>query len=392
MSPAPLGAPITRAALVATSPPGLTESFIRAHRDQLPADTLFLHGWPPMVDGRRVPLSRPERVYCQLRRRVLGGSDARQHAAEYVRALRRHRAQVVIAEYGHTSARVIGACQTAGVPLVAHFHGYDAHKRDMVAKWEAQYRALFRGAAAVVAVSRAMRHALIALGAPAERVYWNPCGAEVDWFAPHDPGTAPPVLVAVGRLVEKKGPTYTLRAFARALAAVPEARLRLLGAGPLDQECRALAAELGIAHAVEFMGGRPHAEVRDVMGGARAFVQHSVVAASGDSEGTPVSVLEAGASGLPVVSTRHAGIPDVVVDGVTGLLVAERDVDGMAAHMIAVLRDPARAARLGAAGRRHVVAHYSTALSVRRLWAITAGCARGAPPPAGDELVAPADA
>jgi len=90
------------------------------------------------------------------------------------------------------------------------------------------------------------------------------------------------------------------------------------------------------------------------MAGARAFVQHSLRAADGDSEGTPVSILEAQASGLPVVATRHAGIPEVVLDGETGLLVAERDVDAMAAAMLRLLREPAYAGTMGAAGRRRV--------------------------------------
>jgi colanic acid/amylovoran biosynthesis glycosyltransferase len=99
-------------------------------------------------------------------------------------------------------------------------------------------------------------------------------------------------------------------------------------------------------------------------------VQHSVVAESGDSEGTPVAVLEAGASGLPVLATRHAGIPDVVVEGTTGLLVDERDVDGMAEHMVRVLRDPALAGALGRAARAHVAENFSMAHSVARLWRV----------------------
>ena len=97
-------------------------------------------------------------------------------------------------------------------------------------------------------------------------------------------------------------------------------------------------------------------------------MQHSVRASDGDSEGTPVAVLEAGAAGLPVVATRHAGIMDVVVDGETGLLVDEGDVDGMARCMVQLAREPDVAARLGEKARNHIVAEFSMDDRLGRLW------------------------
>jgi glycosyltransferase involved in cell wall biosynthesis len=93
----------------------------------------------------------------------------------------------------------------------------------------------------------------------------------------------------------------------------------------------------------------------------------------GDSEGTPVGVLEAGASGLPVVATRHAGILDVVVDGATGLLVDEGDVVGMAEHMLRLAREPELAGRLGQAARRRICAHFTMDQSIAKLWSIIEG-------------------
>jgi glycosyltransferase involved in cell wall biosynthesis len=93
-------------------------------------------------------------------------------------------------------------------------------------------------------------------------------------------------------------------------------------------------------------------------------------AADGDSEGTPVAVLEASACGLPVVSTRHGGIIDAVIDGTSGFLVEEGDVEAMAEHMLRLVRDPGLAATLGAAGRRHIVDNYSAEKSLSRLRAV----------------------
>jgi glycosyltransferase involved in cell wall biosynthesis len=107
---------------------------------------------------------------------------------------------------------------------------------------------------------------------------------------------------------------------------------------------------------------------------ARGFVQHSVEAESGDCEGTPVGILEAGASGLPVISTRHGGIPEVVVEGETGLLVDEKDVPGMAAHMIRLIREPDLAAQLGLAARRRVEALFTMERSLGQLWSVIRSC------------------
>jgi glycosyltransferase involved in cell wall biosynthesis len=106
------------------------------------------------------------------------------------------------------------------------------------------------------------------------------------------------------------------------------------------------------------------------MRGASVFLQHSVVASDGDREGTPVGVLEAGAAGVPVVATRHEGISEAVVDGETGLLVDEGDVERMGDALVELMSDPERARRLGAAGRRRVESFYSTDRSIEGLWAI----------------------
>jgi glycosyltransferase involved in cell wall biosynthesis len=137
-------------------------------------------------------------------------------------------------------------------------------------------------------------------------------------FAGAAPSGAAPIFISVGRFVDKKGPQLTLAAFADVHRAEPAARLRMIGDGPLLDECRTLAVRLGVNRAVTFLGQQPPSIVQLEMRGARCFVQHSVEAATGDCEGTPVGILEAGASGLPVVSTRHGGIPDVIVEGKPG--------------------------------------------------------------------------
>jgi colanic acid/amylovoran biosynthesis glycosyltransferase len=363
----------TRLCIVTPYESTLTETFIRAHVERLPADVMLVEGWRPKVCGRTV-LSRPRIALYKAARMLLGEGGAREMTAAYVRAFRRHRAEAVLVEYGDTAVHVFEACRRARLPLVAHFHGYDASEHETLRKNAAAYPRMFEAAAAVIAVSHAMRRRLVSLGAPPEKVHVNHYGVDCEEFGGGDPAAAPPTFVAVGRFTPKKAPQLTLKAFAEARRACPGARLRMLGEGPLLAECRALAAELKIEDAVEFLGARPHAAVREEVRRARAFVQHSVVAESGDSEGTPVAIIEAGATGLPVVSTRHAGIPDVVVEGETGFLVEEGDVEGMAGHMARLALDAGLAASMGRAARRRVETHFTMERSLGNLWAIIESC------------------
>ena len=208
---------------------------------------------------------------------------------------------------------------------------------------------------------------MLQLGCPREKLVYNPCGVDCQRFEGADPASANPHFVAVGRMVEKKAPHLTIASFARVVKECPQARLRLIGDGLLLGVCRDLTAALGIEHAVTFLGAQPHDIVEREMRQARALVQHSVTASNGDSEGTPVAVLEAGAIGLPVVSTRHAGIPDVVAEGVTGLLVDERDVGEMARHMLTLIGNPALSAELGRNAAAHVRQYYTMEQSISRL-------------------------
>jgi glycosyltransferase involved in cell wall biosynthesis len=354
--------------------PSTSETFIRAHAQRLPGRVVLIHGWPPSI-GEQPLLSRTGRAMRKLFELAAGGESPT--TAAYVKAFRRYRPCAVLAEYGTTGVLVLPACRRAGIPLIVHFHGLDASVRTVLQENAETYPAMFKEAAAVISVSRAMHERLIALGAPRDRLHYNPCGVDCREFSGATPATAPPVFLAVGRFVDKKAPHLTLRAFALVHRLLPAAALRMVGDGPLLDGCRHLASELGVDGAVTFLGAQPHSVVREEMRGARCFVQHSVEAPSGDCEGTPVGILEAGASGLPVVSTRHAGIPDVVVERETGFLVAEGDVDAMADRMICLAKDPDLARRLGLAARERIEHSFSIERSIDQLSKIIESCVAG---------------
>ena len=363
----------------------VSETFIRAHAERLPANITVVHGvsrGPVWLGDKPVLSQSPLYRAARTLRSVLARWPRNWHTtAALLAVFRRTQPRAVLAEYGTAGVHALEACRLAHVPLIVHFHGYDASKKSTLNKHRKTYRRLFQQAAAAVAVSRAMRQKLISLGAEPEKVHYCPYGVEFRQFQGAQPSTNPPVFLAVGRFVEKKSPDLTLRAFAETFRARPESRLRMIGDGPLLGPCRDLAESLGIGAAVTFLGSQPHQAVEQEMRMARAFVQHSVEAADGDCEGTPVAILEASASGLPVIATRHAGIPDVVLDGETGLLVDEHDVAEMALLMQKMVDDLQLAARLGQAARMRVERHFSMQESIDRLWAIIQAAVHGAPPP-----------
>lgn len=351
-------------------PPTLTETFIRAHLDRLPARILPIYGHLG-ADGK--PVGRPAlpvrayRAFCDryftLSVEALVPKDLR-------RFLRHSGGVALLAEYGMAGVRMMYACQDVGVPLIVHFHGYDAYADHVMKAEGKQYPALFSIAAAHVVVSRHMQQQLIQLGAPPDRVHLCPYGVDVSKFIGGGPATAAPHFVAVGRFVEKKAPHLTILAFSRVRKECPKACLTMVGDGRLLGPCRHLVKALGLGDSVQLPGPAEHDQIAGLMLRARAFVQHSVQATSGDCEGMPLAILEAGASGLPVVATRHGGIQDVVLEGETGLLVDEHDIDEMARNMTLLANDPGLAGRLGGAARRRITAEFGVERHIKNLWNI----------------------
>ena len=329
----------------------------------------MVHGWRPSI-GSKTVLPFYNLALHKVGRVLLGHGLQREITSAYVKAFQAFAPHAVLAEYGPTGAAAVEACKQLGIPLIVHFHGYDAHVRATLDEHRETYPLMFAQAAAIIAVSRSMQRQLISLGAPAGKVHYNSCGIDCSAFEGAEPEKAPPLFITVGRFVEKKGPEVTLKAFSQVQRKFPRAELRMIGDGPLFEKCKALASSLGIANAVTFLGAQQHAVVQAEMRNARCFLQHSVEAPSGDCEGTPLGILEAGASGLPVVATRHAGIPDVVIEGETGFLVNEHDIDGMAGHMLRLLEEPMLAARMGQAARTHISNNFSQQQSLEKLWTI----------------------
>ena len=283
--------------------------------------------------------------------------------------LKTHNIDVVLANYGISASHMIPPCKALNIPLLAVFRGHDATDKKLLSQYREKYIALFDYASFLIAVSERLKNQLISLGAPEEKIRIIPSGVNTSKFTPSKELIREKHFIGVGRFTPKKSPLHTLRAFHGVLAKFPEATLTLAGKKDgLYEECVALVKELGMEKSVTFTGVLDHEQVSDLMQHSLAFVQHSITAANGDTEGTPVGIMEASASGLPVVSTRHGGIPDAVIHEKTGYLVEEGDDKAMAHYMIQLCENPERAREMGLAGRKHMQEHYEHSDQISKLY------------------------
>jgi glycosyltransferase involved in cell wall biosynthesis len=208
----------------------------------------------------------------------------------------------------------------------------------------------------IIAVSEYIRKALIAKGYPEDKVVVHRNGIDLGFFSIDQRVERKNTILFVGRFVEKKGTIYLLQA-ARALKdAGVDFELVMIGDGPLATELKTVASNAGIR--CSFPGFLPVEEVRNWLARSRVVAVPSVVAANGDSEGLPTVLLEAQAMETPVVATRHSGIPEGVIDGVTAELVDEKDVDALADRLKSFLLSPEKARQFGESGRRYVTQYF----------------------------------
>lgn len=290
---------------------------------------------------------------------------------------------LVHAQFGTDGVYALKLARALKVPLVTTFRGFDATLstgallRSGYVSW-INYR-LFRGELArkgdlFLCVSDFLRRKVIRLGFPPERtiVHYNGVDTRAIRPASHPRQN---LVVHAARLVEKKGTSYLLRAFALVAAKDDGARLLVIGDGPLRAPLAKEANDLGLKERVSFLGHVAHPSVLEWMAKASAVAIPSVTARSGNSEGLPNVLLEAAALGVPAVATNHAGIPEALEDGRTGFLVPERSVAELSDRLLYLLRNQSARDEMGKAARA-LAERFDLALQTRRLEAIYRGLIR----------------
>jgi len=277
-----------------------------------------------------------------------------------------HQARATIM-HGHwvIPGGLTAALAGSGLPLVVSLHGSDVYVAETLPPARAAARWTFARAGFVTACSDDLARRAIRLGADAGRIETVPYGVDAGRFHP-DPvrratiraelhvAPARTLVVAAGRLVRKKGFEYLIAA----LASLPDAVLAVAGAGTLDDELRTQARTAGIGDRVRFLGDETQERVAGLLAAADVVVVPSVRDDSGNVDGLPNVVLEALASGTPLVTTTAGGIGAVVEHGATALVVPERDPAAIVAAIRTLEADRDRAGRIGAAARALVEARF----------------------------------
>lgn len=374
--------------ILTTSVGKVSETFIRRHIEGIaPGRTVVVSergrrrrpAWT--IDCPHAELRDPTGWYLpnRLLRRLKPGrsglhpppwTPSQRAVTDLLRFLEHHQVDVVLAEYLDRWHRFVGPVQDTGARFFAHAHGYDVSTA-LDHGWSTRYSD-YAAAEGVITMSEFSRRRLIEeVDLLPSAIHVIPYGVDVpDEFPDPVAGGAAVQCLAVGRMVPKKAPLTTIRAFALAAGADRRLRLDVVGDGPLLGTAQALVDELGMGDRIRLLGARPSHFVGSLMATSQVFLQHSVTAPDGDQEGLPVAILEAMAAGLAVVASRHAGIPEAVVDAKTGALVEEHDVDGMARAIAAVTGDPVVLRELGLNGWRRAHERFSSERELASLRAL----------------------
>ena len=265
-------------------------------------------------------------------------------APDFHARARRVGATLVNAHFAMDGANALALAQAVNVPLIVTLHGNDVTASERLHRiairgqlYLLRRQRMWKTAKLFLCSSQFLRRKALEIGFPEDKLKTHYIGVNLKFFCPPANDRPRQNVLFVGRLVEKKGCTYLIQAMQKVQSRFPLARLVVIGDGVERTNLEAQARNLGIH--CDFRGAQPSSVVRDEMNSARVFCVPSVTASNGDSEGFGIVFAEAQAMGVPVVSSLHGGIPEVVCDGSTGLLAPERDHSRLAEHIIRFFAD-----------------------------------------------------
>ncbi|MBW4486460.1 MAG: glycosyltransferase [Trichocoleus desertorum ATA4-8-CV12] len=309
--------------------------------------------------------------------------------SQWLRSLQKLSAHLIHAHFGIDGIWGLFLARKLGLPLVVTFHGNDATGMDRHPSGQVRVNPLdflfkrgqffrdlyvsrrgqlFAEAACVIAVSEFIREQLIKKGCPAEKVTVHYIGVDVDKFTPNPAIAREPVVLFVGRLVEKKGCGHLIRAIAQVQTTLPTVELVVIGDGPLRSTLEQQADNL-LKH-YRFLGAQSPEAVQGWMNRAAVFSVPSITARTGDAEGFGMVFAEAQAMELPVVSFATGGVPEAVAHGETGFLAPEGDWETLAKYLLTLLQETQLRQRFAAAGRQRIIQHFNLKHNTAKLEAI----------------------
>ena len=325
----------------------LVDAHVFTHRRENAEQFPYMEKW---VHVLRKPGMRWWRRFIHKQVRQEPWRMYRWEVREMLLMLARIDARVLHLYFGHVAPHFLPLLKVWRHPTVVSFHGADVAVDMEKPRYRAAMQEVFHLVTKVQARSAALAEDLLTLGCPPEKVVLHRTGipgqnwAFCERAAPEGGAWH---LVQSGRFIEKKGLDLTLRAFAVVVARFPQARLTLIGDGPLRAALEEQVKALGLQERVAFTGFIHPLKMKPIIDTAHVFLQPSRTGKDGNREGVPNAMLEAMSSGMAVVASRHGGIPEAVTDGVNGLLVAEDDAATLTAAVLRVMEEPGLAARLG---------------------------------------------
>jgi colanic acid/amylovoran biosynthesis glycosyltransferase len=272
--------------------------------------------------------------------------------------------ELLHAHFGQDGYYAMRIAEKLNIPFMVTYHGQDCTVKswDKIKTCQLSNliyvlfkRKIFKKAARIIAVSEFVKQELIKQGCNKDKIVVQYIGVDVRRFSytPREKKDAnyPVQLLCVGRHTEKKGLRYLLEALS---VCDGNFTLSQIGEGELTEQLKGWIKEYGLENKITLLGSVPSTQVNEQMKQSDIFVLPSVRAENGDSEAFGIVFIEASAVGLPVISTRHGGIPEAVQDGISGLLVDERDSKGLAKALDALIADSELRLELGAKGRKMV--------------------------------------
>ncbi len=364
--------PAKRLAIVARSPDAVSQTFVRRHIEHLNGGNTVVICDRRYEDGT---FGRPLYFYDRSRTVAFVGAFTGMRQAFSNLLTPRNNGQLrdflrekdvthVLMEFGYIATDLGDELLASGLPVYCMFRGNDASGHLTKFSYRRRLKKVFNRLSGVIAVSSHLLDNLAAHGMRHENSLIAPSGADTRLFVPGTPLDG--LCICVGRMVEKKSPLPLIRAFAKS-ANEHSLTLEFIGDGPLEGRAKGLAQELGIADRITFHGRMPHEKVIERMRNAMMYVQHFQTSENGETEGMPGVISEAMACGLPVITTRHGGIPDHLSNGVNSILLEPGDEDGFANALLEMSKSLQIRQKLGAEAREYAITHLDYRISHRKI-------------------------
>lgn len=326
----------------------------------------------PLEDVMVVPKPATHALRRIWQKQILGRPITiyQSEAVRLTETLEEIAASVLHVYFGHIGVHLLPLLEISPVPVIVSFHGADAQLNTQGAYYADRARRVLERAKLVFARSESLLERLAEFGCNPRKLRLHRTGLPLDEIEFH-PRTPPPQgawrFVQACRLIEKKGLSVTLRAFASFVRQNPAAHLTIAGDGPLLERLQTEARALGIAQQVNFAGFLSQEKLRELFVRSHIFLHPSETGADGNQEGVPNSMLEAMAIGLPIFATCHGGIPEAIEHGVSGVLVAEGDAKNLARALLHYGEHPEMLDALALLGRKSVEEKFEQRAQARRL-------------------------